>query len=123
MSNEGHQVKEVRANRFVLEDEDGTDRAELSLNGGRLSIKLYSRNRIDNQDEGPINQRLFRPRPNLTLCNANDDELAKLCIDEDFFGVLLLDRNGTCRASLGIGAGKPWLTFFDEEGDQIWKAP
>jgi hypothetical protein len=121
----------IRVNRLVLEDTDGTARAELSVAGGSLSLRLSGGSPpprpvggIEEGDSKPDPEAIFRSRPSLSLCGENGRAIAMLCIDNGYFAMLLLDENGKCRASLGISDCKPpWLTFSDENGNSIWEAP
>jgi hypothetical protein len=114
----------IKANRFVLVDEGGNDRAELSLVGGRPALKLFGLPHPGQNDESPDPDAIFQPRPNLALCDENGNALATLCIDKNYLALLLLDEHGKCRASLGVSASQPpWLTFFDQNGNPIWSAP
>ena len=93
----GSGVKEIRANRFILEDENGKTRAELSLK---------------------------KDGPNLSLSDENGKPRAGLTVDKDGRpGLLLLDDNGKCLAILSVAMDGPWLALFEENGKVIWKAP
>jgi len=86
----------VRANKFVLEDENGKARAILTVDedGPRLSL-------LD--DAG-------KPR-------------AALGVTADGPMLALLDANGKVRAGLAVVKGRSGLALYDEAEKKIWSAP
>jgi len=80
---------EIRANRFVLEDENGKVRAVLDV---------------------------VKDVPRLSLFDENGKERAVLGVTALGAGLSLFDENGKGRAALGVGADGPLLSFFDENG-------
>ena len=82
-------LKEVRANRFVLVDEKGKNRAALTA---------------------------FKDGPGLALYDENDRPRAALTALKDGPGLTLYDEKGNTRAELMIGKNGPMLRLFDETG-------
>ena len=89
-------VKEVRANRFLVEDENGKVRASLdaSMNA-----------------------------PGLTLFDENGKPSASLDGSKISRGLALFDENGKVRASLDASRNALGLTLFDEKGKVTWGTP
>jgi len=90
-------IKEIRANKFILEDENGKIRAELYTSkdkGGGL--RLYD-------ESGKLRYTLG---------------VAKQGIAQ-----MLLDENQTARIVLGANQEGQRLNLFDENGQKIWSAP
>jgi len=115
----GSGVKEIRANRFILEDENGKTRAELSLKKDGPVLLL-----LDENDKSRAELSLKKDGPNLSLSDENGKPRAGLTVDKDGRpGLLLLDDNGKCLAILSVAMDGPWLALFEENGKVIWKAP
>jgi len=86
----------VRANRFVLEDENGKTRAMLSVD-----------------KDGPA----------LSLHDENGEVRATLDVDKDGSGLSLSDAAGKPRAGLAVIAVGPVLVLCDEAGKPFWSTP
>ena len=84
-------VKTVRANRFILEDENGNERASLGVD-----------------KDGPA----------LILHDEKGNTRARLAVFKDALGLSLLDENGKARAALGMTeeGREPGLWLYDEKG-------
>ena len=82
-------AKEVRAEAFIVEDENGKDRAVLSVT-----------------KDGPY----------LALYDKNGKSRAWLAVDKDIPGLTLYDKNGKSRAELDVLKNGPRLSLFDENG-------
>ncbi len=117
MSTDEPGLKEVRANRFVLEDEDGNERAVLTVVNGAPELMLCARS------EPRTAKDIFKPRQGLRLRHKNSKNLAVLLVDKGRVGLLMLDENGKTRVSLGVAENKQWLVLYDENGKNIWQAP
>ena len=89
-------LKVIRANRFVLEDEDGAVRAALTVN---------------------------KRRRMLSLADENGKVRARLIVDHDGPHLRLLDKNAKVRALLTVGENGPSLPLFGETGEPIWSQP
>jgi hypothetical protein len=88
--------KEVRANRFVLEDENGKSRAALGMDGDMPELILYGENE------------------NLRL---------SICAGEDGPGLVLYGDKGEFRLGICTKENGPGLVLFNERGEAIWEAP
>ena len=88
--------KVIRANEFILEDQDGKTRASL------IVLK-----------DGPI----------LTLLDENGTPRVGLSGDKDGPGLSLRDGNGKNRVILAVTTGGPWLQMLDRNGKKIWSQP
>jgi hypothetical protein len=81
--------KVIRAKRFIVEDENGKTRAELSIN---------------------------KDGPSLSLFDKNGNPRALLSAIKDGPRLELFDENGTPRAGLSALKDGPMLSLFDENG-------
>ena len=86
----------IRANAFVLVDEKGKTRAELSM--GEYG-------------------------PGLLLVDENGKTRATLTVDKDWPWLALADENGKTRAMLAVGKNGPVLGLLDENGKVKWQTP
>jgi len=136
----GAAVREVRANRFVVEDENGNVRATLDVGKDGPSLDLRDEN-------GKIRAMLtvWKDRPSLDLRDENGkmramldvgkdgmglhlrDEKGKvrvaLRVDKDGPALALADKNGETRAVLDVGKDGPGLALADEKGKATWGTP
>ena len=113
-------VKEIRANKFVLEDENGKDRAVLS-NVENSGPRLMMFNEKGGPRAGLV---LLGGRgSNLTLIDENRRPRAGLSVDKGEPRVWLRDKNGKPRAALTVTKDGPALSLSDENGKVIWRAP
>jgi len=94
----GPGVKEIRANRFILEDDEGTVRARLTVDAG-----------------GPA----------LSLLDKNGKSRAVLSVDKNGSGLRLRDENSKPLAALSMDkdGSRPGLVLCDENGKEIWSVP
>jgi len=83
----GTALKEVHANRFILDDGNGRTRAELYMT-----------------EDGPM----------LRLYNENKKSRAVLYIHGNQAGLGFKDENDKLRSFLGVGMNVPMLTLYDE---------
>jgi hypothetical protein len=121
-------AKEIRANSFVLEDENAKTRAVLSMLKGGPSLVLWGENghscvMLDADDNGP----------RLRLYDENSKVRAGLALVKDGPTLLLLDENGKLRFAAGktttatpdgqtIAYPESSLILFGPDGKVIWKA-
>ncbi len=93
------QVAEViRAKQFVVVDQDGNMRAELSLNkDGEPGLRLYDK-------DGKTS----------VMLSLNKDEEPSLW---------LADKSGKRRAGLGLDNGEPRMAFVGKNGQVLFRAP
>ncbi len=66
MPNEGSGVKEIRANRFILEDENGKTRAEISMEKDGPCLHLFGEN-----DKVCLGLTVGKDGPDLRLFDKN----------------------------------------------------
>ncbi len=131
----------IRAGRFQLVDENGSDRAVLTVDKDGPSLTLLDENGNDRallymfrEDEpglllldenGKTRARLHVDKdvPGLDLLDENGQPCAGLYVDEDVPALALADENGNDRAVLTVDKDGPSLTLLDENGEAIWQAP
>lgn len=89
--------KEIRANRFILEDENGKIRAGLEMN--------------------------MKDEPRLSMSDENGEIRAMLFVPKEGPILVMSDENGKIRARLAVIKSKPTLSVHDENGKVIWSAP
>ncbi|MFH1022139.1 MAG: hypothetical protein V1809_01980 [Planctomycetota bacterium] len=87
---DGKTEKVIRANKFIVENEMGKVRAELSMN-----------------KEGPV----------FFLNDANDKPRITMGIQSEGATLNLCDENGIVRAMLCVKKGESVLSMFNEEGN------
>jgi hypothetical protein len=92
----GEPESEVRANRFVLEDENGKLRAMLNVTKEGAALVLFD-------EKGDL-------RATLGALKGGP-------------GLDLFDENGEFRAGLNVRQEGPKLGLFDKNGRVIWSAP
>ena len=104
-------VKEIRANSFVLEDENGNGRAGLGVDKDGPALALYDEN-------GKVRVLLsaFKDGPAISLYNENGYERAALSVLKSGPSIWLLDENGKRRVMLTAIEGSPDLALSDENG-------
>jgi hypothetical protein len=129
-------VEGIRANKFVLEDENGKVRATLAMtedgpmlslsdeNGrtraalrvadGRPSLSLHD---VGGNERACLMVGMLGPY--LTMYDDNDKLRADLSVGEDSSSLSLSDDNGNERAVIGI-FDEPGFVLFDENGELIW---
>ncbi|MBE3097662.1 MAG: hypothetical protein IMZ44_11135 [Planctomycetes bacterium] len=107
----GGAVKEVRANRFIVEDAKGKVRATLDVDVDGPWLRLFDEN-------GKTHAELAgtKDRPRLYLVDENAKPRVMLATTKDNSELHLLDENGTIRAMLATIKGAPGLALFDENG-------
>jgi hypothetical protein len=131
---------EVRAQRFVLVDPDGEERAELgALSDGAARLVIRDKagkmaawvgvngdgdpslSIVDTQQNKPIAELvIFDGRPRLALCSPAGKPRAGIRISKDGgVGIDLLDASGRPRGSWDLDS----LDIFDRNGSTTWHAP
>lgn len=88
--------KVIRANAFVLEDENGKVRATLT-----------------GDEDGPV----------LWLQDEKTKVRAMLIMPEGELALCLTNEQGEVRVGLGVSKDRGWLNLYDEKGKVIWRAP
>ena len=114
----GAAVNEVRANMFILEDENGQTRAMLSVTAGRPGLDLY-----DEKDRLRAILSVVKDGPMLSLINENGEARASLGVLAPGSGLGLFDEAGEIRAGMYVAKDGPSLALRDAAGKMIWSAP
>lgn len=86
----------IRANAFVLVDENGKTRAAVALSKTGSGFLLY---------------------------DENGKTRAVLAVDKDGPGLALADEDGKSRATLAVVKDGPGLVLYDKNGKAEWQAP
>ena len=104
-------VKEIRANSFVLEDENGKTRVLLSSpkEGPVLGM-------LDENGQARVGLSVYKNGPVLKLYDENGKSRAWLSVDKDGPALGLGDENGKVRASLVVVNKVPIMLMYDENG-------
>jgi len=140
----GGAEKVIRANAFILEDENGKTRARLGLglnNAGPVALDLFDEN---GKDRVELVADMYEPRirlydekgkarawlrvgkdgsPSLDLRDENGEIRAMVSLDEYGACLHLSDENGKIRAWLRVLKDGPSLLLSDENRKTIWSAP
>lgn len=134
-----HSMKEVKAQKFVLEDSDGTDRGIIQVNSrGFAGIELDDASGRDRAEfhvssEGTASITFYdadgskrvqlgstpEGRDGLAIFASGGRQLASFSVSEDNqSSVTLYDPNtGVARVGLGVAtSGEPALALYDENG-------
>lgn len=134
-----HTMREVRAQKFVLEDSDGTERGIIQVNSrGFADVELDDASGRDRAEfrvasEGSSSITFYDEkgakrvqlgsspagRDGLALFSASGRQLASFAAtDDNQSSVTLYDpNNGVARVGLGVAAtGEPALALFDQHG-------
>jgi len=111
-------TKEIRANKFVLEDENGKERASLSVHqdGPRLTL-------MDDNGKPRVSLLVLKGAPGLMLYDENGQTCAALSVLGRAPGLRLYDESGKPRVQLELVEDKPGLLLKDENGKTIWGTP
>lgn len=105
-------TKVIRANKFVVEDLNGKDRAVLTVSEDGSSLVLY-----DDGGKGRIVLAATKLGPSLSLYTINGNyPSASLNIFHNSPDLMLLDEEGKPRAQLDFSAGVPNLCMWDING-------
>ncbi len=105
----------IRANRFILEDQNGNVRGVLSVNDNDPALHL-----LDENGKVRVALGITKYGPTLGLCDENGTARSTLSAVEGGQGVGLFDEKDTLRAMLGISKGKPGCCLYDVNGNSIW---
>jgi hypothetical protein len=102
----------IRANRFILEGENGKLRAVLEVDkSGSTSLSM----RDENEKIRTILS-VSKDELGLYLYNENEKPRTILSMSKNEPGLMLLDENGKERAMLSIKNNSPGLSMFDADG-------
>jgi len=112
--------KVIRANQFVLEDENGKTRAALDVaKDGVPGLYLY-----DDTGTPRIMLGVSKGGSVLALCDKNGKTIISLTVSNDGSSLRLSDDNGKTRAVLDMGNdGVPGLALLYANGVRMWSKP
>jgi len=112
--------KVIRANQFILEDNNGKARAVLDVGkDGAPGFYLYDENATPRAMLGVTNYGAM-----LALCDKNGKTVASLAVSDDGSSLRLSDDNGKPRLRVDVGKdGVPGLTLLYQNGVKIWSKP
>jgi hypothetical protein len=102
-------AKEVRANRFILEDQKGTKRASLEATGATAALGIYD-------EKGNPRVSLYESQDGTCLAFSDGKGEVKLMFSEDEDGskLNLFDELGNLNVSLDAGADSAILSLVNE---------
>lgn len=113
--------KEVRAQKFVMVDKDGMDRAFLGMVDATPNLVLYDKNSRARVDLAVL------PDGSAGLDLSDNDGKTRVLLStlpDGSAGLALLNKNGKTRAMLGTTSLETTqLVLFDKEGKVLWRAP
>ena len=112
--------KVIRANQFILEDDNGKTRAVLDVGkDGVPGFYLYDENATPRAMLGVTNYGAM-----LALCDKKGKTVASLAVSDDGTSLRLSDDNGKPRLRVDVGKdGVPGLTLLYANGVKIWSKP
>ena len=112
--------KVIRANQFILEDNNGKARAVLDVGkDGAPGFYLYDENATPRAMLGVTNYGAM-----LALCDKNGKTVASLAVSNDGTSLRLADDNGKPRVRVEVGKdGVPGMTLFYANGVKLWSKP
>jgi hypothetical protein len=113
----GGAVKEVRAREFILEDENGNNRARLSMGNDGPTLALF-----DEKGKNRAKLSAFKDGPGLYLFDENGKPRAVLSAFKDGPGLNLADENSKGGVMLIADKNGPALILYDENGKVMWQA-
>jgi hypothetical protein len=99
--------KVIRANGFILEDENSKQRAKLAIDENGTSLWIYG-------DNGKIGLVMDKEGPILSLFDKNSKACAGLMVDNDGPRLSLHDDKGNMRAGLSVLKIGSVLSLCDE---------
>jgi len=128
-------VKEIRANSFIIEDENGKQRALFGVRLGGPCLVLMDEygkpnahlvalkdsctlSLSDDNNEACIVMGVYKHGPSLTLADENGKPSASLSVNKDNSVLSLHGENGETRAGLAVFENKPNLSLTDENGKE-----
>lgn len=112
-------TKEIRANKFVLEDWKGNTRAELKAENNCACFSL----RGADGSSAILGFPGSGSGSKLMLIDKNDRIRVELSLEKGQPSVWLRDRNDKPRVALTVTEDGPNLSLMDEKGKTIWSAP
>jgi hypothetical protein len=134
-------AKVIRANQFVLEDENGMIRATLIASKDGPGLAMFDQNgknrvQLDMDKDGPalvmrdengknrIGLAATTEGPSVTMFDQNGKGRIILAASPVGPALRMFDQNGKDRATLGVmDKGGSWLEMLDQNGKTIWSRP
>jgi hypothetical protein len=121
--------KVIRANKVILEDENGKPRAELSVDKDGPALRLF-----DENGKGCAGLSIYKDTPSLFLRDKKDQLRADLALSKNGPTLNLFDENGKARAAMGaVQTASPdgtqtkypesSLFLFGPDGKTLWSVP
>jgi hypothetical protein len=111
-------VKEIRASRFIVEDENRKPRVVLAVTPNGPELRQYDKNANER-----IHLGMNKDIAILSLNDENQQLSSILSASKNGPRLLLSDENGNIRALLWVNKSGPNLSLSDENGKTIWSAP
>jgi len=111
-------AKVVRAREFILEDDKGKSRLELTITDTGVALGIF-----DENGESRAALDVSKDGPALGLFGPNGNPSAMLDVGKVGPGLSLWDREGRPRVVLVCAPAGPALTFYDTTGRKAWSAP
>jgi len=132
--------KVIRANRFIVEDENGNLRAVLEAYKEGASLMMCDENgkpraalavfkegpkmvMLDENGKSRAVQKVDKVGPDLAMCDENGKPRAALMVVNNEPSLALFEENGNLRAMLAVSKDGPGLVMFDENKKPIWSEP
>jgi len=133
-------VKEIRASRFIIEDENRKPRVVLAITSDGPGLRLCDENgkeravlavtpngpelrQYDKNANERIHLGMTKDIAILSLNDENQQLSSILSASKNGPRLLLSDENGNIRALLWVDKSGPILSLKDENGKKIWSAP
>jgi len=110
--------QEVRAQRFVLVDDNGKVRAKLETSPDGPALWLY-----DEKGKPRVVLTALKEGSVLNLYDEKGEPRAGLGLTEGRPGLSLYDETGKTRAALDLTEDGPSLHLWDKDGKVLWQAP
>jgi len=108
----------VRANAFIVEDEDGKPRAMIAATKDGPGLGMY-----DENGKTRAGILVTKHGPALDMYDENGKPRAAIGVTKDGPRLRMFDENGKPRAAIGVTKNGPVLGMFNENGKVIWGAP
>ena len=133
-------LKEIRASRFIVEDENRKPRVVLAVTSDGPGLRLYDENGKERavlavtpngpelrQYDKDANERIhLGMTKDMAILSLNDEnQQFSSIMSASKYGprLLLSDENGNIRALLWVNKSGPILSLSDKNGKKIWSAP
>ncbi len=110
--------KVIRANRFILENENGVASAVMVANKAGTALTL-----ADENGKTRVILAAAKTATALALNDENGRTRAEMSVTKTETSLKLTDENGRTRAALAVIKDGTGLVLFDENGKVIWQTP